>query len=977
VTRDTLAVGIPTISALGSEGRVIAMLQLARTRTRVLIGSLALALGATIPGGALLASAGANTSGTGLVISEVYGAGGNSGAVLNADFVELYNPTDAAISVAGDYVHYRSASGSFTVAPAQLTGSVPAHGHYLIQMGAAGSNGTPLHTPDAGPFTFQMAAGGGQVFLLDTSTPVPSTTSGSMVGVAGVVDMVGQNTATSFETQAALQVASTTSSLNRSATGADTDTNSTDFSPAAPSPENSNPVTETPTEHSIAEIQGTGDASPFAGHPVITQGVVTAAYPTGGFFGYVLQTDGTGAGDDATPGASDAIFVHQPTGAVNVGIGDYVQVTGEVSEFFGLTELSVDAADVEELGAAPLGGVQAREAAYPTTAATREEHESELIAPTDRFTVTDNFDTNQFGEIGLATGDHQLWQPTDLYNPNLEPAQVAAVQADNAARGVVLNDGSSWNFLTSNKNDAMTWLTPGNPVRIGSTATLAQPMILDYRNNLWELQPTSQVRGDGHEWATFSDTRTANQAPRAVGGDIKLGTFNVLNYFNTTGTDWISAGHTCTFFNDRVGDPVGDRECSENGPRGAAESSGGTDLTDPKADLERQRVKEVEAINTMNADILSLEEIENSAALGEADRDDALRSLVDGLNADAGFTRWAYAPSPDPADLPPIAEQDVIRTAFIYNPSTVSPVGVSKVLSDQSGVGQPFANAREPMAQEFKRKGALDADGFLVVVNHLKSKGDSSPPATGDNADGIQGAFNGDRVRQAHALVDFAKSTAQADGTKKIFLVGDFNSYTQEDPMQVLYQNGFINQPSDDTRDTSYEFDGQAGSLDHVLANAAAAGLVAGRDVWQINAEESVGFEYSRYNYNATLLYQSNQYRASDHNPELVGLDVPFSQQASTVAVTATPSSVQKKKGTSVIDVTVTGAQGVTPTGTVAFFVDGVEVDSAELSGGTASAVVGPFASVGTRHVEVRYLGDDVTRPGSATTTIAVTSAKP
>ena len=49
----------------------------------------------------------------------------------------------------------------------------------------------------------------------------------------------------------------------------------------------------------------------------------------------------------------------------------------------------------------------------------------------------------------------------------------------------------------------------------------------------------------------------------------------------------------------------------------------------------------------MNADILSLEEIENSAALGESDRDDALKSLVDALNADAGTTRWAYAPSPD------------------------------------------------------------------------------------------------------------------------------------------------------------------------------------------------------------------------------------------------------------------------------------------------------------------------------------------
>ena len=193
--------------------------------------------------------------------------------------------------------------------------------------------------------------------------------------------------------------------------------------------------------------------------------------------------------------------------------------------------------------------------------------------------------------------------------------------------------------------------------------------------------------------------------------------------------------------------------------------------------------------------------------------------------------------------------------------------------------------------------------------------------------------------------------------------------------MQVLYQNGFINQPSDDRKDTSYEFGGMAGSLDHVLANAAAANLVTGRDVWQINAEESVGFEYSRYNYNAELLYQPDQFRASDHNPELVGLSVPFSQQASTVTATATPSTVKKKKGTSRIDVTVSGAQGVTPTGTVKILVDGVNVGTTTLSGGTASFVVGPFPTAGVREVKVKYVGDDVTEAGHATVDVTVTNS--
>ena len=196
--------------------------------------------------------------------------------------------------------------------------------------------------------------------------------------------------------------------------------------------------------------------------------------------------------------------------------------------------------------------------------------------------------------------------------------------------------------------------------------------------------------------------------------------------------------------------------------------------------------------------------------------------------------------------------------------------------------------------------------------------------------------------------------------------------------MQVLYQNGFVNQPSDDPRDTSYEFGGMAGSLDHVLANTAAAHMVTGRDVWQINAEESVGFEYSRYNYNATLLYQPNQFRASDHNPELVGLSAPFSQQGSTVTATATPDRVQKKKkGTSRIDITVTGAQGVTPTGKVVVRVDGVRVGTAMLVDGHASLVVGPFDQAGDHVVKVRYQGDDVTEAGRATTTVTATNGKP
>ncbi|HEX4470605.1 MAG TPA: Ig-like domain repeat protein, partial [Nocardioides sp.] len=226
---------------------------------------------------------------------------------------------------------------------------------------------------------------------------------------------------------------------------------------------------------------------------------------------------------------------------------------------------------------------------------------------------------------------------------------------------------------------------------------------------------------------------------------------------------------------------------------------------------------------------------------------------------------------------------------------------------------------------------------------------------------------------QAHALVDFAHQVSAARGTDKVFLVGDFNSYTQEDPMQVLYQAGYVNQASDDPRDVSYEFDGLAGSLDHVLANPAAAKMVTGRDVWQINAEESVGFEYSRYNYNATLLYQPNQFRASDHNPELVGLSAPFTKEQAKVSVTATPNRVKKKKDTTRIDVTVSAAQA-TPTGFVAILVGNQQLALVPLVNGHASLVTGTFPKAGIQPIGALYLGDKVTKPAVGASLLTVTN---
>lgn len=77
----------------------------------LLSGCLGLAL--AVPTAALIAPAAqAATDGSGVVISEVYGGGGNSGAAYTQDFVELYNPTAAAVSLDGTSVQYRSSGSS-------------------------------------------------------------------------------------------------------------------------------------------------------------------------------------------------------------------------------------------------------------------------------------------------------------------------------------------------------------------------------------------------------------------------------------------------------------------------------------------------------------------------------------------------------------------------------------------------------------------------------------------------------------------------------------------------------------------------------------------------------------------------------------------------------------------------------------------------------------------------------------------------
>jgi predicted extracellular nuclease len=568
---------------------------------------------------------------------------------------------------------------------------------------------------------------------------------------------------------------------------------------------------DVPATHEIGAVQGSGFSTPIASE-VTVAGVVVADVPLLGGF-YLQDPDGDGA---AT--TSDGIFVASSSA---VGLGDSVAVTGTPGENFGETRVTASAVSV--CTPAPPDPLTTLPAAapldLPSDAAAREPLEGMLVAPVDVLTVSEVFALTRFGELTLSEGG-LLVQPTELARPGSAEAQ--AVAASNALRHLILDDGSNASTSATNRP----YLTIDLPVRVGDELTFTAPVVLGFGFGSWRLQPA-----DGTPDGTFALQNTRPAAPDAVGGDITIAAFNVLNYFLTLG-------------------PPG---------RGATSAPA----------LERQAAKIVTAILALDADIVTLMEIEDSNSTGldggSGNADLALADLVGRLNAVAGPGTYAYSPFPD--ELLAV-DRDVIRSAIIYRPAAVTPVGDSVGLVDET----VWFNAREPIAQTFEAQG----DVFTVVANHFKSKTPGAP--TGDNVDtgDGQGEWNGDRRRQAASLLAFVGQLQAATGDTDVLLMGDFNAYTQEDPIDDMRTAGFTDVGSlFDPERYSYVFDELSGSLDHGLASASLLAKVTEAVHWNINAVESFSYQYT-----GDPAFQSppgpapTPYRSSDHDPLVIGLDL-------------------------------------------------------------------------------------------------------
>ena len=632
-------------------------------------------------------------------------------------------------------------------------------------------------------------------------------------------------------------------SLSRFPAGTDTDDNAADFSLRCGSPGASNaeddadcpPTRPDPAPQLvfIHEVQGSGAASPLEGRTVTVEGVVVGDFQEGdgdpfdsdlgGF--YVQEEPGDIDGD---PQTSEGVFVFDGN-APDVERGDVVRVTGTIAEFNGLTELT-DVAAVEVVGETSVPApveillpLEARDAL--------ERYEGMFVTFPQELVISEYFNFDRFGEVVLALppdGLDRLYQPTSY----VEPEEATAVEEANRLRKILLDDGRTSQNPDPARHPNGEIFDLGNRFRGGDVVEEATG-VLSYAFGDYRIQPT--------EGAEYRKENPRPEEPEDVGGSLKVASFNVLNYFNGDGTG------------------------------GGFPTSRGADTPE---EFERQTAKIVSAIGRLGAAVVGLIEIENDPA-GETS---ALDDLVDALNAEAGEDLYDYIETG-------AIGTDAIKVALIYQPEAVTPVGDYAVLDDPSftdpnNLGEQ--KNRPALAQTFREEATGGV--FTAVVNHFKSKG--SPCGEGDDSP-VQGNCNDTRADAADALVAWLSTSPTGTCDPDVLILGDLNAYDEEDPIDEIKEGADDEAgTADDYVDLvevyggefaySYVFDGEFGYLDYALASRPLAEQVTGATEWPINADEPdiLDYDLSFKEDAQAALYEPNPYRASDHDPVLVGLDL-------------------------------------------------------------------------------------------------------
>jgi len=584
----------------------------------------------------------------------------------------------------------------------------------------------------------------------------------------------------------------------------------------------------------IGVIQGNGVLATSGTFTI--DAVVTAVYPGLSPAGFYVQN--LDADSDNDPATSDALFVvhSSPT----VAVGNKLRITGTVQEIASTPSFNqavLTSPTIAVLAASsPLPAFTVLDNATFSVAAA-EPYEGMLVQFSAPVTVADVASLKSRGELNIST-QGLVYQPTQFVDPNDDPASgtsssgttnvpaVNAYQAANLNKSLLLDDGrAATNPSPIPYLDAAT-----QTVRAGSTITSLRG-ILGYGSSKWRIQPLA---------GPDAPVVTVVRPPVPTFGliDVKLASYNVLNYFN--------------------GDGQG----------GGFPTSRGALTYD---DFVRQRSKILTGIAQMNADVVGLIEIENDGT----GTNSAIQDIVNGLNQRMGAGTYAFVNDGGSVRQP--NNSDLIHCAILYKPAVVTPYGPA-LLATVTGTFE-----RPPVAQVFITNLTAQPDTFALVVNHFKAKS-SGTGLNADQGDG-QGASNYRRKTQATALAQFISSTVQPAGARYVVSVGDYNANFEEDPMDILRAAGFV--LGSNAGSASYLFNGLSGSLDHAVLSPNLVGHAA-VEKWHINAAEP---EFLEYDIAGAATDINSPFRSSDHDPILIGLN--FTSTVTSAAPTKAAPQLQ------------------------------------------------------------------------------------
>lgn len=576
----------------------------------------------------------------------------------------------------------------------------------------------------------------------------------------------------------------------------------------------------------ISSIQGYGmQALPGTYY---IEAIVTAVFPLLSPSGFYVQEEEID--QDTSVLTSEGIFVVSDS---MVTIGDRLKILGDVYE--GPLYPSYNQAVIVPSEII----VQSKGHSLPVAASVSlpikshshwECYEAMLVHFDDTLTVTDNSKLGKYGEITLSQGG-LVYQPTQIADPNdvlligtrahgkVNVAAIDSIQTINDLRSILLDDGRSsmMSFLP--------YIDSNNSLRVGSTID-SLTGILAYAFDQYRIQPSSlsSIRINHQKRPSVPDV-----GPSAT---IRVGSFNVLNYFN--------------------GDGLGAGFPTNRGAHSLAEFA-------------RQRDKIIKAIIEMDVDVLGVIEIENDGTGSLS----SIQNLVNGLNAYAGFGSYAFVYDGDSAQL---YNKDEIRCGILFKSATIDTLGAA-IISVDTLFNRPA------LAQKFSVKASDSV--FVFIINHFKAKGCAgSKDLDKDQADG-QSCYNETRRKQADALTRYVQTEViPKSRTNKVLCMGDYNAYFEEDPLDSLRSAGFVFLSTHESY--SYLYNGQLGSLDNAFTTSALFPFVTGIAKWNINSVEPsyLGYEDDIDDGSSdqtnfwSFLYSDIPARSSDHDPVIVGLQL-------------------------------------------------------------------------------------------------------